>query len=279
MSDVFSLIEKGVVKRYFRARKKPSFKGAISHVTQHASGTGPLFLETSDYLYMLHLMKEVSKKFNFNILSFTLMLNHIHLFIKLHCSNLSGAMKNLFERYAMYFNNKYDRKGHVFSGSYRSALCFSEAYLLAISLYIHLNPVRKGLVAFPDEYRWSSCRLFVTDINRDTFVNYRFILDILDSDILEARMKYREALEKVRRKIVENALEKSKPIESIIEILKDEKTDIEIEKLKTKNRLRKSEDKKMRVVMIKRLKARDFNITEIAQRLNLSRSAVYKAIK
>ena len=78
MRNVIDLIEQGKIKRYFRAKNKYSFEGAVSHITQHASGTEPLFLEESDYLYMLRLMKEVCRRFRISMLSFVLMLNHIH---------------------------------------------------------------------------------------------------------------------------------------------------------------------------------------------------------
>ena len=73
MSKVARLIEEGRAEHHFRARKKLCFEGAIEHITQRASGKEPLFVEESDYLYVLHLMKEVSTKFKLHILSFVLM--------------------------------------------------------------------------------------------------------------------------------------------------------------------------------------------------------------
>jgi len=220
MADVIDLIEQGKVKRYFKARNKCCFDGAVSHVTQHSSGTEPLFLEESDYLYMLHLIKEVLCKFKCKVLSFALMPNHIHLLLKFLESNMPNAMKELLQRYAEYFNKKYQRKGHVFSGAYRSALCFDDAYLLAASLYIHINPVKKGLVKNPADYRWSSCALFLDETEKETFIDYKFILGVVDDNIYKARVKYKDLLGKVNIDRVNNALEHPGALEIMVEMLK-----------------------------------------------------------
>ena len=68
--------------------------------------------------------------------------NHVHLLLSPTESNLYDAMRDVFARYAMMFNRKYERKGHLFGGPYRQAVCLDDSYLLAASLYIHLNPVK-----------------------------------------------------------------------------------------------------------------------------------------
>ena len=90
---------------------------------------------------MLGLLKEISGKHALTVLSFCLMPNHVHLLLKTGEKNLDQAMRDLFSRYATWFNRKYERKGHLFGGPYRQAVCLDDAYLLAVSIYIHLNPV------------------------------------------------------------------------------------------------------------------------------------------
>ena len=120
------LIEKVNIRRFFRATRKLTVPGLVSHITQRAAGKEPLFIEDADYLYMLLSPTQ---------------------------ENLYDAMRDLFSRYAMRFNRKYERKGHLFGGPYRQAVCFDNGYLLAASLYIHLNPVRASIVADPLDYR------------------------------------------------------------------------------------------------------------------------------
>ena len=131
----------GKISRFFRATKKIKTANLISHITQRAAGREPLFIEDNDYLFLLWLLKEVSEVHNIEFLAFCLMPNHIHLLLRPREQNLYDAMRDLFSRYATRFNKKYERKGHLFGGPYRQAICLEDAYLLAASLYIHKNPV------------------------------------------------------------------------------------------------------------------------------------------
>lgn len=84
--DPIDLIREGKVKRYFRATKKLSAPGIISHITQRAAGKEPLFLEESDYLFMLGRLKEISMNYSLEIYAFCLMPN---MFI---CSSVLGKI-------------------------------------------------------------------------------------------------------------------------------------------------------------------------------------------
>lgn len=290
MTDIIDLIEQGKIKRYFRARNKYCFEGAISHITQHASGTEPLFLEDADYFYMLHLMKEVLSEFKCKVLSFVLMPNHIHLLLKFLESNMPYAMKALLQRYAGYFNKKYQRRGHVFSGAYRSALCFDDNYLLAASLYVHINPVKKGLVENSIDYRWSSAALFLNEVEKETFVDYKFILGMLDDDIWRAKMKYRDLLKEFDVGRISSVFEKPDALDVMAKMLREKNkewnlessfpSDCDIEKqiaqLTKKGRLTNPQEIKARMFLIEQLKSRGFSISEIAKKLNLTRKTIYE---
>ncbi len=121
--DPLDLIRDGKIKRYFRATRKLNAPNMVSHITQRAAGKEPLFLEDGDYLTMLGLLKEIANKCILRIYAFCLMPNHIHLLLSPEEKNLYDAMRDLFSRYAMKFNRKYERKGHLFAGPYRQAVC------------------------------------------------------------------------------------------------------------------------------------------------------------
>ena len=177
--DPLDLIETGKISRFFRATRKLDSPGIVSHITQRAAGKEPLFLENADYLFMLWLLKEIAQNYSLKIYSFCLMPNHIHLLLSPEKKNLFDAMRDLFSRYAMKFNRKYERKGHLFGGPYRQAVCFDDNYLLAASLYIHLNPVKASIVADPIEYRWSSIGLYCNENVPKSFVDPYLILNLL----------------------------------------------------------------------------------------------------
>ncbi|OGW75344.1 MAG: hypothetical protein A2Z72_08455 [Omnitrophica bacterium RBG_13_46_9] len=291
------LAEEGKIKRIFRARGKISYPGAVCHITQRASGKEPLFLEDSDYLYMLHLIKDVVKKFKLDVFCYVLMPNHLHILMRLSTDNLSKSMKDLFERYATYFNKKYERKGHVFGSAFRQALCFSDNYLFAASLYIHLNPVRAHIVQSPTQYRWSSCKLYARAFNGTTFIAYKFILKMLDNDIARARGAYCEllgssmgietqevweepkALEYFRIRILEFMPKIiSAEHESKEEFIDERKLEEKITQLRTKGRLRSPETLKARKFLIEQLRARGYALDRIGKMLGVSRQAIHKII-
>lgn len=82
--------------------------------------------------------------------------NHVHLIVKGEISNLSRAIKRLNISYAMKFNKKADRVGHVFQDRYRSEVIVDEPYLLHVTRYVHNNPIKAGIASHPWGYRWSS---------------------------------------------------------------------------------------------------------------------------
>ena len=125
--DVAEKIQEGQLTGYLTVRHRLVFPGGTYHITQRAPGRELLFLEDGDRLYFLKLLKEASKKFCLAIYCFALMPNHVHLLLRIEDANLSSAMKNLFERYADYFNRKYERKGHVFCGRFRASVCSDDA--------------------------------------------------------------------------------------------------------------------------------------------------------
>ncbi len=304
MSKLIELIGQGKIRRSFHARGKLNYPGLVSHITQRAPGKAPLFIEDGDYLYMLKLIKEEVAEYNLFVLAFVLMTNHIHLLIRQNEKNLSTALQILFARYAVYFNKKYNRKGHVFCGRFRQAACFNDYYLLAASIYIHLNPVRAHIVEDYKHYRWSSWRLYCQKITAPTFVNWKFILKMLNKDFSLSRKRYRELLDESMNYRGKDAMEEKRAIGIFSIWLKkrfpehfkvadgstykellpdgyadDRELDRIIENLKMKKRLRSPGDIKARRFAIEQLKARGFDQTEIADYLSLSRATIYRILK
>lgn len=90
--------------------------------------------------------------------AWALMSNHIHLLLMPTRVSLAETMRRLLTGYAVYFNRKYQRCGHLFQNRYKSILCEEDPYFLELVRYIHLNPLRAGMVADLDSlgsYSWS----------------------------------------------------------------------------------------------------------------------------
>jgi putative transposase len=302
--DPIDLIRTGRIKRFFRATRKLNVPRLVFHITQRAAGKEPLFVEDSDYLFMLWLMKEISASHSLNIYAFCLMPNHAHFLMSTTEQNLYDAMRDLFSRYAMKFNKKYERKGHLFGGPYRQAVCLDDTYLLAASVYIHLNPVRAGLAADPLNYRWSSSRLYCGDRDRKSFVDPNFVLGILPGDGGRKR-RYKLLLEKGMELETDLVLEKQDAIESLksrlaamfpsvfslaakakriaaqarIDILSTEELEGLVMEAKTAGRPANPESREAKRFLIEQLIARGYKRTEIAERLGMSRKTVYNLLK
>lgn len=205
--DFDQLVRNGKVKRIFRAKRKITTPNIVSHITQRSAGKDPLFVEDSDYLYMLAQLKEIAGKRGLDVYSFCLMPTHIHLLASPRENELHEPMRDLFSRYAMRFNKKYMRKGHLFAGPYRQAVCLDDAYLLAASLYIHMNPVRAGLVDDPRKFRWSSVRVFHDPKAPDSFIEPRFVLRLLSGNEQRSKEIYQQLLMRSVEVDVGDALE------------------------------------------------------------------------
>ncbi len=297
MGDFGDLLDKDRTRRIFRTRNKISFPGAICHLTQRAAGKEPLFLEDEDYLFMLYLLKRNAKEFCFDIFAYALMPNHIHLLIRLTEDNLSKGMGNIFREYAIYFNTKYERKGHVFGGAFRQALCLNDSYLVIASLYIHLNPMKANLVDDPVKYQWSSCGLYIEPFKKETFINYGFILKFLDENIEKARIDYGKALYdsmalQIQGNWIDHKTRESFGVEvmrcqqglmnrikkSQEDFLDEESLDGKIENLKLRGRLHSPESIRARKYLIEQLRARGYSIEMIAKKFNASRQTIYNTL-
>jgi putative transposase len=298
--DIFQLIQDGKISRYFRSRKKLIHAGLVSHITQRAAGKDILFIDDDDYRSMLGLMKELSAKHAISVYAFCLMPNHIHLLIRPGKDNLDQFMRDLFGRYATRFNRRYERKGHLFGGPFRQAVVLDDAYLLAVSLYIHLNPVRAGLASEPGSYRFSSSRLYTTSASTNSFVTPDFVLSLLGKNHEERRRKYKNFLDQGKAIKSDNVLEDERAIERFMISLKaihlpffsgffkkdGESTspsshaalEEDIAGFERVRGLRKPESMKAKKYLVEQLIARGYTITQVADHLGIARKTAYNIL-
>lgn len=152
------------------------FPGAFYHVISRGNERKAVFRKPADYELFLKTLKDACDYFNARIHSYCLIPNHLHLLIETKDANLSGFMKRLLGVYTIRFNRRHKRHGHLFQGRYKAFLVDKDNYLLELSRYIHLNPVKAKLVRNPQDYPWSSMRYFVRDKSPE-YLYTRLILD------------------------------------------------------------------------------------------------------
>ena len=123
--------------------------GGIYHVMLRGNGGQDIFFEPEDRGEIYRLLGEGTARFEYRVHAYCLMSNHLHLAVEVGRIPLSRGMQNLAFRYTRWINRREKRMGHLFQGRYRALLVDRDAYLLELVRYIHLNPVRAGLVEEP----------------------------------------------------------------------------------------------------------------------------------
>lgn len=128
----------------------------IRHVMSRGNGRMEIFLDDTDYRQFVHLLGEVMEDSSIPCWNYCVMPNHYHLTIQPSLPNLSEALRRLNSSYAQWWNRRHGRVGHVFQGRFKDQIVDRETYLLTLSRYVVLNPVRAGLVSSAEAWRWSS---------------------------------------------------------------------------------------------------------------------------
>ena len=157
-----------------------------------------IYKEEGDYYAFLAIMKSALEKYDCILHAYCIMTNHFHLLLGTGEVEISKFMKQLANCYAMYFNRKYGYKGHLFEGRYKAYLVESDSYFLQTSRYIHLNPVKAGIVAYPEDYRWSSYRTII-GLGDDKITQISRTHAFFGRD---AAIRYREFIEDTGHKIM-----------------------------------------------------------------------------
>jgi hypothetical protein len=103
--------------------------------------------------------------------------------------SLSKVLQRFHTWYTQYFNRRYGRVGHVFQGRYKAIVCDRDVYLLELVRYIHLNPVRAGLVDEPEDYPWSSHRIYIGE-DRSEAIDPSLVLGQFAVDFSAAKKLY-----------------------------------------------------------------------------------------
>jgi len=152
------------------------FEDGFYHITSRGNERKKIFLDDYDRKKFLEFLKEYHHKFRAVFHCFLLMDNHYHLLLETPAGNLTAIMHAINSRYTGYFNRKYHRSGHLFQGRYLAILVDKEAYLLELSRYVHLNPVRAGMCALPQEHPYSSYPGYISAGSRLDWVEYDWTL-------------------------------------------------------------------------------------------------------
>ena len=125
-----------------------------------------VFLVPADYEAFLQALQTTRECYLFALSAYVLMPNHFHLLLEVGAASTGRMMQALLTGYARRFNRIHRRHGHVFQGQYKAIVCERESYLLELVRYIHLNPVRAGLLKRPGDWQWSGPGEYLGTVKR-----------------------------------------------------------------------------------------------------------------
>lgn len=131
-------------------------EGCLYHITSRGNGRKKIYQSDRDYQQFIGYVKKAKEKFKFYLYAYVLMSNHYHLLLETTQANLSRIMHYINSAYTTYHNIKHKQSGHLFQGRYKSIVVDVDSYLLELSRYIHLNPLRAKMTVEPGGYRWTS---------------------------------------------------------------------------------------------------------------------------
>jgi len=238
------------------------------HIINRGVEQREVFKEPKDYQYFEELMCFYGKSFGITMHNYCLMSNHYHLLIEITQENLSKFMRQLNMNYAIYFNKKYKRVGHLWQGRFKSWYVTDEAYLYTLMLYIEQNPLKANRVKSLEAYPYSSYHYFMEKEIPECLQN-AWIVQHYKND--------KEAIKAFLAATVDTTqLQELKTASSLVEAPNiDTKPKIEdLEKL-----FQNITDKKERNKTILQAYEKGYSQHMIAKVLGISQQAVYGVIK
>jgi REP element-mobilizing transposase RayT len=172
--------------------------GAVQHIIIRGIEKKNIFRTDADRHNFLKRFGSIISDSETACYAWALMPNHIHLLLRTSLMPISTVMRRLLTGYAVSFNRKYRRHGHLFQNRYKSILCQEDPYLKELVRYIHLNPLRADLV--PDmkalnTYPWCGHSAIIGKTKRE-WQNVKDVLKLFGNTISSSRKKYRSFVEK-----------------------------------------------------------------------------------
>ena len=149
----------------------------IYHIMMRGINKQNIFHDEKDYYKMIQLLKYCVEKSGIEIYAYCLMPNHLHLLLKEGKEPLGITFRRLGSKYVYWYNNKYNRVGHLFQDRFKSEAVEDDSYFLTVLRYIHLNPVKANIVNSAEEYQFSS---YSNYFFRDSWISNQKALSMLN---------------------------------------------------------------------------------------------------
>ena len=134
---------------------RTSLPDGFFHVTARGVDGAAIVRDDEDCLRYLQLFGLAIVRYGWTCYAYCLMPNHAHVVLEAQQEHLSAGVQFLHGTYALAFNRRHERRGHLFGARFASWVIETERHLRTACLYVYANPVRAGLCARPEDWRWS----------------------------------------------------------------------------------------------------------------------------
>ena len=171
------------------------YERGFYHITSRGNQREKIFWDAKDRERLKTILERTKERYGYWLHAYVLMDNHYHLLIETPRANLHPIMQNINTSYSVFINRRYNRSGHLFQGRYKAFIVDKDHYLLALSRYIHLNPVRAGTVKRAEEYRWGSYQEYLYGNKDGDLVDTDETLGLFSKQRAVAVKKYKEFME------------------------------------------------------------------------------------
>lgn len=168
------------------------FPGALYHLTSRGDRREDIYDDDTDRNMFLEIYSSVIRRFNWHCYAYCLMDNHYHLLVATPDSNLSKGMRQLNGVYTQAYNRRYNKTGHLFQGRYKAILVDEDSYLLELSRYIVLNPVKAMMVKQVSGWQWSSYRSMTGETASPDWLSCDYLLLQFSKQRKTAIKRYKE---------------------------------------------------------------------------------------
>ena len=168
--------------------------GALHHIIVRGIERKAIFKDQKDYRNFRERLGRILEDTDTPCFAWSLMNNHVHLLIRTGHTPLSTVMRRLLTGYAQQFNRRHKRHGHLFQNRYKSILCEEDPYLLELVRYIHLNPIRAGIVKdlkALSTYPQTGHSVLMGKMKNE-WQDTGYVLKLFGQTIRDARKAYRE---------------------------------------------------------------------------------------
>jgi REP element-mobilizing transposase RayT len=171
--------------------------GLLQHVIVRGIDRSPIFLDDQDREDFLQRFRLLLQETETDCYAWALLDNHFHLLLRPRSRTIGNLMRRLLTGYAVVFNLRHNRSGHLFQNRFKSIVCDEEPYLQELLRYIHLNPLRAGMVpdlSSLDVYPWCGHSELVGKKTR-SIIKIDEVLALFDCARNKACKRYRSFLE------------------------------------------------------------------------------------